>query len=65
MAERLARCPVTKKVKFTEKVDALLVIYRGQIRDNGRRREKRAYWCGHCQSWHLTSQPERRRDPPA
>ena len=30
-------------------------------RRNGHRRERRAYACPHCDGWHLTSQPKRRR----
>jgi len=31
------------------------------LRGRRRRRERRAYACPHCDGWHLTSQPKRRR----
>jgi len=31
------------------------------FRGRRRRRERRAYACPHCDGWHLTSQPKRRR----
>jgi hypothetical protein len=31
------------------------------LRGRRHRRERRAYACPHCDGWHLTSQPKRRR----
>ena len=31
------------------------------LRGRWHRRDRRAYTCPHCEGWHLTSQPKRRR----
>jgi len=51
------------KVKFFDKVDALLALYtiehknrrNKKIKENFNRREIRVYFCELCKCWHLTS----------
>jgi len=63
----LNKCEATGKVKFENKRDALAKIHKtknitsyktGQRvnRLRRKRKEKRCYWCEHCDGWHLTSQ---------
>ena len=62
----LEKCPAEGKVRFATKKEALAKIHRtkdiysfrtGQRvnRLRRKRKEKRAYYCQHCEGWHLTS----------
>ncbi len=64
---RFPRCPETGKVRLGERKDARLALQdcrrlslEGEPDSSARRRECRAYRCGYCSGWHLTSQPARR-----
>ena len=63
----LSKCSATGKVRFENKKDAeakihktkTLTSYKSGQRLNRlrrKRKEKRCYWCEHCDGWHLTSQ---------
>ncbi len=69
----LERCSQTGKVCFATKGEALFVLKTPHKRPNvngskkGRlrkKREKRAYLCEHCDTWHLTSQEYFKNDSP-
>jgi hypothetical protein len=48
------RCP-TGKQRFADRVAALLALADSFRKAKGRRNEVRAYECGRCGGWHLTS----------
>lgn len=50
---RTGRCNRTHKVQFYSELDAKIALAGRRFRDKG---EKRAYRCGFCRGWHLTSQ---------
>ncbi|ADU49602.1 hypothetical protein Intca_3116 [Intrasporangium calvum DSM 43043] len=63
----LVTCQRTRKVRFRDHRQAIEALHRAAnarkwslLRGaTTRRREQRAYPCGHCKGWHLTSQPLR------
>jgi hypothetical protein len=59
----LQRCPASRKVRFRDKREATRALhYAAATRQSteglgirSRRQERRAYPCGACNGWHLTS----------
>lgn len=48
------------KRRYRDRIGAQLALAVINHRGGGRRNETRAYRCGACRGWHLTSQPARR-----
>ena len=43
------------KLKYKDRIAALLAAADVRKRRSGKRGEYRAYYCAHCVAWHLTS----------
>ena len=48
-----------EKVKYNDKIAAMLALARCKHSRKGKRRECRIYWCNECGGYHLTKQPKR------
>ena len=50
------KCPATGKVKYRDRVAALLALSSTARKDNRRDKDAvRVYLCPRCRGWHLTS----------
>jgi len=54
---KVRKCSTSHKIRYYDRVDALLALSRIQHTDSTKRpkMEKHAYWCTYCTGWHLTS----------
>lgn len=59
-ATKTALCPTTKKHSYPDQLEAERMLAH-LILHRTNQRACRAYQCGFCSNWHLTSQP--RREP--
>ena len=52
----MSRCP---KIRYPDHIAAKIAIASTQRSPGSQREEQRAYRCGRCHGWHLTSRPKR------
>lgn len=55
----LGECPVTGKLKYEDRHQALVALAKLRRRRAGHKTERACYQCRHCRAWHLTSMGEK------